>query len=83
MIDIDNLTTEELLVLTNALALSLSKGRTPNQITSLGTLLNGVAALMFVISSQQSNQESNLNNTTENNNSTTSQTTGHAGEGHE
>lgn len=81
MIDLDNLTPEEALALTNALALSLAKGRTPTQINSLGNILTGVASLMFIISAQQTTQEAKLNNTTSNDTNSASDDTGHANDG--
>lgn len=53
MVNLNNLTPEDLLVLTNALALSLSKDRSIDEINSIGNVLSATGSLMMVIAAQQ------------------------------
>lgn len=51
--NIDNLSPEDLIVLTNAIAVSLSKDRTPDETNVLGNFIVGIGCLMLTIASQQ------------------------------
>lgn len=58
---IDNLSPEDLLVLTNAIAISLSKDKSINELNALGNFIIGIGigSLMVTIASQQQYIESN------------------------
>lgn len=45
MISLDNLSSEDLVILTNMLALSFSKDRTPDEINVLGNFIVGVGCI--------------------------------------
>ena len=64
MICLDNLSPEDLLLLSNALAISLSKDKDANEINALGNFLVGIGSLMFIIASQQQLLSSKQDNTT-------------------
>lgn len=53
MISLDNLSSEDLVILTNMLALSFSKDRTPDEINVLGNFIVGVGCIMLTIASQE------------------------------
>lgn len=53
MINLDNLTPEDLLVLTNALAINFSKDRSIDEINSIGNLLASVGSLMMLLAAQK------------------------------
>lgn len=52
MISFDNLTPEDLLILTNALTISLSKDKSVEDLNVLGNLLVSVGSLMLVLAAQ-------------------------------
>ena len=56
---IDNLSPEDLLVLTNAIAISLSKDKSINELNALGNFIIGIGSLIVIIASQQQYIESN------------------------
>lgn len=71
---LDNLSPEDLLVLTNAIAISLSKNKTADEINVLGNFIVGIGCLMLTVASQQQylsalqeqyKQQFNSNNSTE------------------
>lgn len=53
MISIDNLSPEDLLILTNALAIALAKDKNSDELNVLGNFFIGVGSLLVIISSQQ------------------------------
>lgn len=53
MISFDNLSPEDLLILINALTISLSEDKTTDDLNVLGNLLVSVGSLMLVIAAQQ------------------------------
>lgn len=70
MISLDNLSPEDLLVLTNALTISFSKDKNINELNVVGNLLVSVGSLMLVIAAQQQLLSSlNENSTTSTNTS--------------
>lgn len=50
---LDNLSPEDLLILTNAITLSLSKDKTADELNVLGNFIVGVGCLMLTVASQQ------------------------------
>jgi hypothetical protein len=60
---IDNLSPEDLLILTNAIAISLSKDKSPIEIDVLGNFVVGIGCLMLTLAAQKeylsSQQEAN------------------------
>lgn len=58
MICIDNLSPEDLLVLTNAIAVTLIKDKNPDQINVLGNFIVGVGCLLLTVAAQQQLLES-------------------------
>jgi hypothetical protein len=50
---IDNLSPEDLLVLTNAIAVDLSKDKNADEINVLGNFIVGIGCLMLTIASQK------------------------------
>lgn len=50
---LDNLSPEDLLVLTNAIAISLSKDKSPIEIDVLGNFVVGIGCLMLTLASQK------------------------------
>lgn len=52
MISFDNLSPEDLLILTNALTISLSKDKSVEDLNVLGNLLVSVGSLMLVLAAQ-------------------------------
>lgn len=50
---IDNLSPEDLLILTNAITVSLSKDKTPDELNVLGNFIVGIGCLMLTIAAQQ------------------------------
>lgn len=70
MICIDNLSPEDLLVLTNAIAITLIKDKNPDQINVLGNFIVGVGCLLLTVAAQQqlldSIQETLMNQDTNN-----------------
>lgn len=68
---IDNCSPEELLILANTIAISLSEGQTADEINVLGNLIVAVGSLMLTfaaqlqnIQSKQENKEAASDNTT-------------------
>ena len=53
MTGFENLTPEDSLVLTNAIAISLAKGKNADEINVIGNFLVGVGCLLLTIASQQ------------------------------
>ena len=53
MICIDDLSPEDLLVLTNAIAITLIKDKNSDQINVLGNFIVGVGCLLLTVASQQ------------------------------
>jgi hypothetical protein len=77
---IDSFSPEDLLILTNAIAISLSKNKTADEINVLGNFIVGIGCLMLTIASQQQylavlqeqyKQQSNNSNKNSNSNNTT------------
>ena len=64
---IDNLSPEDLLILTNAIAISLSKDKSPIEIDVLGNFVVGIGCLMLTLAAQKdylsSQQEANKSTT--------------------
>lgn len=54
----DNLSTEDLLILTNAIALALSKNKSADEINVLGNFIVGIGCLMLTIAAQEQRLES-------------------------
>lgn len=50
---LDNLSPEDLLVLTNAIAVSLSKNKTADEINVIGNFIVGIGCLMLTIAYQE------------------------------
>ncbi|AWK52804.1 hypothetical protein DIC82_18180 [Clostridium beijerinckii] len=50
---LDNLSPEDLLVLTNAITISLSKDKTADELNVLGNFIVGIGCLMLTVASQQ------------------------------
>ena len=50
---LDNLSPEDLLALTNAITISLSKNKTADELNVLGNFIVGVGCLILTIASQQ------------------------------
>jgi len=50
---LDNLSPEDLLALTNAITISLSKDKTADELNVLGNFIVGIGCLMLTIASQQ------------------------------
>jgi len=50
---IDNLSPEDLLILTNAITISLSKDKSSDEINVLGNFIVGIGCLMLTIAAQQ------------------------------
>ncbi|WP_252225839.1 hypothetical protein [Clostridium sp. ZBS2] len=50
---LDNLSPEDLLILTNAFAISFSKDKTADEINVLGNFIVGIGCLMLTVASQQ------------------------------
>ena len=53
LIFLDNLSPEDLLVLTNAITISLSKDKTADELNVLGNFIVGVGCLILTVASQQ------------------------------
>jgi len=53
LIFLDNLSPEDLLVLTNAITISLSKDKTADELNVLGNFIVGIGCLMLTVASQQ------------------------------
>ena len=53
MTSLDNLSPEDLLILTNAITLSLSKDKTADELNVLGNFIVGVGCLMLTVAAQQ------------------------------
>lgn len=72
---LDNLSPEDLLILTNALAISFSKNKTADEINVIGNFVVGVGCLMLTIASQEQyltllkEQADNAKSSKQNNNS--------------
>lgn len=64
MICIDNLSPEDLLVLTNAIAITLIKDKNPDQINVLGNFIVGIGCLLLTVAAQQQLLESLQQNLT-------------------
>ena len=62
MIITDNLTSEELVVLINIIALDLCRDRTINEINVLGNVFEGIGSIMLTVAAQRQQLES-LNQT--------------------
>ena len=50
---LDNLSPQDLLVLTNAITISLSKDKTADELNVLGNFIVGIGCLMLTVASQQ------------------------------
>jgi hypothetical protein len=50
---LDDLSPEDLLVLTNVIAVALSKDKTPDELNVLGNFIVGIGCLMLTVASQQ------------------------------
>ena len=50
---LDNLSPEDLLVLTNAITISLSKNKTADELNVLGNFIVGIGCLMLTVAAQQ------------------------------
>ncbi len=50
---LDNLSPEDLLVLTNAITISLSKDKTADELNVLGNFIVGIGCLMLTVAAQQ------------------------------
>lgn len=66
---LDNLSPKDLILLTNAITISLSKDKTPDELNVLGNFIVGVGCLMLTVASQQqqylySIQQANKSNAT-------------------
>ena len=64
MICIDNLSPEDLLVLTNAIAITLTKDKNSDQINVLGNFIVGIGCLLLTVAAQQQLLESLKQNQT-------------------
>ncbi|MBD7911457.1 hypothetical protein [Clostridium cibarium] len=53
MSSLDNLTPEDLLILTNVLAVALSKDKTADEINVLGNFIVGIGCLMLTLAAQE------------------------------
>lgn len=53
MSSLDDLSPEDLLVLTNIIAVALSKDRTPDEINVIGNFVVGIGCLMLTVAAQQ------------------------------
>lgn len=53
MSSLDDLSPEDLLVLTNLIAVALSKDRTPDEINVIGNFIVGIGCLMLTVAAQQ------------------------------
>ncbi|WP_143317899.1 hypothetical protein [Clostridium sp. HBUAS56017] len=53
MSSLDNLTPEDLLILTNILAVALSKDKTADEINVLGNFIVGIGCLMLTLAAQE------------------------------
>jgi uncharacterized membrane protein YidH (DUF202 family) len=53
MSNLSDLSPEDLLVLTNVIAVALSKDRTPDEINVLGNFIVGIGCLMLTVAAQQ------------------------------
>lgn len=62
MIITDNLTSEELVILSNIIALDLCKDKTINEINVLGNIFDTIGAIMLTVAAQRQQLES-LNQT--------------------
>ena len=66
---LDNLSPEDLLVLTNAITISLSKDKTADELNVLGNFIVGIGCLMLTVASQQqyisAQQEANKSTATD------------------
>lgn len=73
MTGFENLTPEDSLILTNAIVISLAKGKNANELNVLGNFIVGVGCLLLTIASQQEYlavlQEARNTNSTQNNGS--------------
>lgn len=72
MINLNNLSPEDLLILTNILAVSFSEGKTAIEIDVLGNFFVGIGCLMLTLASQKEylNTLQEANNNNNDNNST-------------
>jgi hypothetical protein len=50
---LDNLSPEDLIILTNAITISLTKNKTADEINVLGNFIVGIGCLMLTVASQQ------------------------------
>ena len=71
MTGFENLTPEDMLILTNAIVISLAKGKNAAELNVLGNFIVGIGCLLLTIASQQEYltvlQESRNFNSTQNN----------------
>ncbi|AQS05701.1 hypothetical protein [Clostridium beijerinckii] len=78
MTGFENLTPEDSLILTNAIAISLAKGKNADEINVIGNFLVGIGCLLLTIASHQQYltvlQESRNSNSTQNNNNNSNNT---------
>lgn len=81
MTGFENLTPEDMVILTNAIVISIAKDRNANELNVLGNFVVGIGCLLLTIASQQeyltvlqearnsnSKQNNNTNNANNNNN---------------
>lgn len=72
MTGFENLTPEEMLILTNAITISLAKDKNADELNVLGNFIVGIGCLLLTLASQQEYltvlQESRNPNSTQNNN---------------
>jgi len=50
---LDNISPEDLIILTNAITISLSKDKTADELNVLGNFIVGIGCLMLTVASQQ------------------------------
>lgn len=74
MICLDNLSSEDLIVLTNAFAITLVKDRSADEINVLGNFIVGIGCLMLTIAAQEQFLESLREKSQQNNQQQNNQT---------
>ena len=57
MIFSDNLSSEDLIILTNAIAISLIRGKSADEINVLGNFIVGIGCIMLTVAAQQQKLE--------------------------
>ncbi|WP_160684095.1 hypothetical protein [Clostridium sp. C2-6-12] len=72
MTGFENLTPEDMVILTNAITISIAKNRNADELNVLGNFIVGIGCLLLTIASQQEYltvlQEARNSNSTQNNN---------------